>query len=437
MARWSCALLCLLLAPASPARAEEVRPALAGAVILPNGLALPYPTLRVFRAFGRCKRAGKRPERWQGPWRSHEHEGIDLGGVGPHGGLGTAVRSLTRAKVTAIVHGDDRPAQYGVIDRRDGEAWRDGERYPRALSLAGYGTVHFFTRARGWYRTGNMVVTEGLEGPLAGHRIRYMHLGAARPDLVVGDVLEAGEELGVLGGTAVQDAAPHVHIDVRDREGEAVDVAPLIGLRTSAWCGVPRERALADRRAFKAAAGKRRWRPDTWAPAAGAVGVAVDAPRLAPIDLLRTPAPLVAAGLVDARARFWHDVIVAAPCTARVVEEDFASGAYAGHAWKLRVLRGQVYDLDVRSEEAARAPRYALVEQGGARVLHVGGAPVPAPAPPASDDDEAEAITVSTPFDDASKVRIEARETSEVLITVLAQAEPYRVTVQERCRIAR
>ena len=346
---------CLALAHPSFAHAAEPtpRPPVADAVMLPNGLALPYPTLRVFRAFGRCKGIGKRPARWQGAWKSHDHEGIDLGGLGPDGGLGSAVRSLTRARVVEIAKGDDLPPKFGITDRRDGPLERDGETYPRSFDLRGYGLVHFFTRARGWYRTGNMVVTVGVAEPgarLANHRIRYMHLGAARPDLKVGDLLEPGEELGVLGGTAVQDAAPHVHIDIRDPDGESVDVAPLIGLVTSAWCGVPRRQALIDAQAFRAmgspsgllpeaAAGKSAWRPDSWAPPVGDPTL-VSGRALPPVDLLRTPAPLVAAGIVPARARFWHDVLVPPPCTPYVVEEDFSSGAYAGHAWRLRALRG-------------------------------------------------------------------------------------------------
>src|SRR5690606_23663698 len=138
-------------------------------------------------------------------------------------------------------------------------------------------------------RTGNMVVTVGLDGRLANHRIRYMHLGAARPDLKVGDIVEAGEEIGILGGTAVQEADPHVHIDIRDPDGEAVDVAPLIGLVTSAWCGVPRTQALLDAQAFKAVA-RVPWRATHWAPPVGVAGR--EGRALPTIDLLRTPGPL-------------------------------------------------------------------------------------------------------------------------------------------------
>lgn len=407
---WRAALVCLALIVA-PSAGDDARAAPAeGEVLLPNGLALPYPTLRVFRAFGRCRRAGPRPARWQAAWRTHDHEGIDLGGLGPDGGLGSAVRSMTRARVVEIDHGDDLPPKFGITDRREGEAERDGERYPRSFVLAGYGEVHFFTRARGWFRTGNMVVTEGLDGRLAGHVIRYMHLGRARPDLAVGDVLEPGEELGVLGGTAVQDAAPHVHIDIRDRDGEAVDVAPLIGLVTSAWCGVPRRTAVADAKAFAEAAAGKAWRPDRWAPPVGDPTLVLDGARTLPwVDLLRTPAPLVAAGIVPAGTRFWHDVVVPKPCAATVVEEDFSSGAYGGHAWRLHAARGQAFDIEVITQRGATPARFVLVDPAGGRV-------------------------VGDASGGTRHLGYEAPMSQDVLIAVLSQPEPYRITVTERCR---
>lgn len=411
-------LLSCLVALSLPAHAEPQRRApTADAVLLPNGLALPYPTLRVFRAFGKCKGAGKRPERWQGAWRSHEHEGIDLGGLGADGGLGSAVRSMNRARVVEIAHGDDLPAKFGVTDRRAGMCTRDGTDFPRSFALAGYGEVHFFTRARGWYRTGNMVVTEGIDGRLAGHRVRYMHLGAARPDLVVGAIVEPGEELGVLGGTAVQEDDPHVHIDIRDPEGESVDVAPLIGLVMSAWCGVPRQRGLEDARAFKAAATKP-WRPDVWAPPVGVPGR--EGRTLAPIDLLRTPAPLVAAGFVAARSRFWHDTIVPAPCATTTIEEDFASGAYAGHAWHLKMQKAQVFELTFTtlSAPATAPPRFAIVDQTSGQVSH-----------PTTTPTEGVQTTVLGP----GRVRVSAAAASELLLVVLTQPDAYRVTANERC----
>ena len=116
---------------------------------------------------------------------------------------------MNRARVVEIAHGDDLPAKFGVIDRRDGLCMRDGTEFPRRFAVEGYGEVHFFTRARGWFRTGNMVVTEGLDGRLAGHRVRYMHLGAARPDLVVGTSagsVVAASIAGAAGGSVAATA---------------------------------------------------------------------------------------------------------------------------------------------------------------------------------------------------------------------------------------
>lgn len=427
--------MCVLFFGSSPeALANPVEAPADGVALMPNGLALPYPTLRVFRAFGRCKRAGIRPDHWRGPWRTHHHEGIDLGGLGPDGGLGSAIRSMTRARIVEIAYGDDLPAKFGFIDTRDGDTMRDGITYPRAFAVAGYGLVRFFTRARGWFRTGNMVVTVGLEGRLKGHEIRYMHLGAARPDLSVGDILEPGEELGVLGGTAVQTDAPHLHLDIRSPDGEAVDVAPLIGLVPSAWCGVPRKVALADRAAFQAAARGINWRPKTWAPPRGNPDLVVESPRPLPaLDLLRTPQALVDAKLVTAGTRFWHELFMPRPCSSMTIEEDFSSGAYGGHAWKLYVQKGQTFSVHVTSK-AAEPPRFALVDQVAGTVATARPTYTPTldstlegPPPP-------ETRGVRVTHQDDHRTDFEAVATSNLLITVLAQDEPYVLTVTERCR---
>ncbi|MCC6624932.1 MAG: hypothetical protein IT385_27040 [Deltaproteobacteria bacterium] len=425
VARLPLALVVALgLAAPTPSRAEpaEADPASpAESALLPNGLASPYPTLRVFRGFGRCLGRGKRPSRHTGTWRSHEHEGLDLGGLGPDGGLGTAVRSITRARVVDVARVTDDPHRYGVPDLRDGEVERDRARYPRRFELAGYGLVHFFTRSRGYWRTGNMVVTLGLDPPLVGHEIRYLHLGAAHPDLAVGDELAPGQELGVLGGTAVQDAAPHLHLDIRDPDGEAVDPAPLLGLAPSAWCGAPRTRALADRRAFTAAAGDHDWRPTTWAPALGRPGLPGRA--LAPIDLLRTPAPLVAVGLVPAGTRFWHELALVQPCRAALYAEDFASGAYGGHAWRVPAWRGQVFDVDV-AFTARDAPATFAVTTDDRLV-----------SPTDLTDPESPVVAERT----GERVRIEVRHTTDLFVSVLAPppaeaATDYRLTITDRCR---
>ena len=125
-------------------------------------------------------------------------------------------------------------AEFGVPDRRSGTATRGGREIPRSAVIEGYGKVYFFTKNKGRWRSGTVVITEGLGGPLGGHEIRYMHLAAVKPGLKVGDVLEMGDELGLLGGTGVQQSAPHLHLDIQDPDGQRVDVAPLLGLPPTA-----------------------------------------------------------------------------------------------------------------------------------------------------------------------------------------------------------
>ena len=210
--------------------------------LLPTGVALPYPTERLFRGFGHCRgRAGE-----------HRHAAIDLGGVGPEGGIGTSVRALSNARVTMIGLASQTPKQFGLPDRRHGNTRRKGTGpLERMRVVPGYGEVFFFSALRGRWRTGNIIALQALDGPLAGGTIRYMHLGAVRPDLHVGSIVRAGDELGLLGGTGVQSAAPHVHIDVVDARGVPVDVAALIGLKPTAHCGPPALRAQLDQASFR------------------------------------------------------------------------------------------------------------------------------------------------------------------------------------------
>ncbi len=120
--------------------------------------------------------------------------------------------------------------RFGRPDRRSGTTERGGQTLPRALRISGYGRVHFFTRNYGNWHSGTILVTEGVGEPLANHTIRYMHLGAIHPDLRVGDSLEAGQEIGLMGGTAIMDDRPHVHIDIETSQEERLDVAPFLGL---------------------------------------------------------------------------------------------------------------------------------------------------------------------------------------------------------------
>jgi len=98
------------------------------------------------------------------------------------------------------------------------------------MTVAGYGRVYFFTRNYGRWRSGTIIETELLDGPLAGHTVRYMHLGAIHPDLQEGDIVERGQEIGLLGGTAVMTDSPHLHIDASNRRGNRIDLSSYMGI---------------------------------------------------------------------------------------------------------------------------------------------------------------------------------------------------------------
>ena len=184
------------------------------------GVVIPYPATNVFSTFSDCRPGGR------------THAGIDLGGVGESGGLGTPLYAMARSRVTFVGRPEDDPARFGEPDTTDGHT----QRGPRAMplqthaTLPGYGRVNYFTKTYGSWRTGTIIVMQAVDGPLAGHRIRYMHLAAVHPEILVGDYVEAGQEVGLMGGSAVQHDMPHVHIDIEDPQSRRVDVAPFIGL---------------------------------------------------------------------------------------------------------------------------------------------------------------------------------------------------------------
>lgn len=184
------------------------------------GVVLPYPVTNVFSTFSDCRPGGR------------THAGLDLGGVGESGGLGTPLYAMARSRVTFVGRPEDDPERFGQPDMEDGHVHR-GPRavpLPRHDHLPGYGRVNYFTKTYGSWRTGTIIVMQAVDGPLAGHRIRYMHLGAVHPEILVGDFVEAGQEVGVMGGSAVQHDMPHVHIDIEDAQSRRVDVAPFLGL---------------------------------------------------------------------------------------------------------------------------------------------------------------------------------------------------------------
>ena len=181
-----------------------------------EGFAQPYPYGNLMRQYNgnKCR-----------------HRGLDIGTVGEvNGGVGTVVNSATRAKVTLIGRTGQNTGEFGKLDKRTGMVKRTGKKYPRQILVPGYGLVYPFSRSYGRWRSGMVIVTKVIDGPLKDYTIRYMHLADIRPDLEVGSIVEAGEHIGLMGGTAVMDSWPHVHIDMETPEGRRADLAPYIGL---------------------------------------------------------------------------------------------------------------------------------------------------------------------------------------------------------------
>ncbi len=180
------------------------------------GFVRPTSYKRVMRLYdgGRCK-----------------HRAVDIGAVDR---LGTPVVAITKSKVILIGLGRNNRKKFGRPDHRKGKAKRGGKLWPRRIKVKGYGTVYPFTRNYGRWRSGNVLVTQIVEGPFTGTTIRYMHLADIRHDLRVGQIVEAGEEIGLLGSTAIQESWPHLHIDMENAAGQRIDPAPFIGLRATA-----------------------------------------------------------------------------------------------------------------------------------------------------------------------------------------------------------
>lgn len=202
---------------------------------LDNGLFLPYPLDNLFRGFAECYRG------------EHGHKALDIGGVGPDWGVGTPIRAIAHSKITHIGTPEDNPAKYGRRDMRRGRADRARTTLPRSRDIPGYGRVYFFTRSYGSSRTGVIITTRVLDGPLEGYTVRYMHMSAVHPSLQKGSVVAGGQEIGLMGGTAVQTDAPHLHLSIANPQGEPVDVGPLLGVgptRVACSRGRDAQRAL-------------------------------------------------------------------------------------------------------------------------------------------------------------------------------------------------
>ena len=167
---------------------------------------------------------------WDCRERGRQHRGIDFAGVGPQLGLGSPIVAIGLSRVTEIGRPGDDSARFGRPLQSRETTVRGGVELPASAVIEGYGQVFFFTENYGQWHSGAIVITELLDGPLAGHQVRYMHLGAILPDLQIGTILEPGDELGLMGGTAILHSGPHVHVDVEDPLEVRIDLAPFLGL---------------------------------------------------------------------------------------------------------------------------------------------------------------------------------------------------------------
>ena len=166
------------------------------------------------------------------------HRGLDIGTVGSeNGGMGTVINSATPGVITFIGRTGQDTFNFGKADTRAGTTRRTGKTYPRQILVPGYGLVYPFSRNYGKWRSGTIIAIRITQGPLKDHIVRYMHLAAVRPDLHVGDSVQAGEHIALMGGTAILESWPHVHIDLEPPDRKRTDLAPYIGLpHTGAEC---------------------------------------------------------------------------------------------------------------------------------------------------------------------------------------------------------
>lgn len=322
-----------------------------------DGLVVPYPTRKMFRGFGKCT------------GHKHVHEAIDLGGIGPDWGLGTPIRAMAKSKVTFIGRPADNPGEFGIPDTRPGEVLRGGKMLPRSAVVPGYGLVHFFTENKGRWRSGTVIVTIATEGKLAGHKIRYMHLGAVHPDLRVGSRVAAGQEIGIMGGSGVMHSAPHVHIDIATPKGKRVDVAPLLGMRSTATCaghkvamkGKPQEYSAGAARDVKMLRGHS---ATTYSATTGITYTSSAAVAQKATASTRELAKPKAKPGSASNSRVWSRKARVAKCGKYKRKDNFASGEFYGHDMKVKVKAGQKFKAELRRTKGSYKPRLNIVERG-------------------------------------------------------------------------
>jgi len=187
-------------------------------LVLPNGLVLPYPLDNLFRGWARC-RGGV-----------HTHKALDIAGVGKHWGVGTPVRAIAKMRITGIGTPEQSEKKYGRRLKSNGTVKRGNSKLPCSREIEEYGKVYFFTTTYGKYRSGVLVSGKVLEGKLKGYKVRYLHLAAHHPKIKKGKIVEAGQEIGLMGGTAVQEDPPHVHFEILSPKGNKLDPGPLLGI---------------------------------------------------------------------------------------------------------------------------------------------------------------------------------------------------------------
>jgi hypothetical protein len=209
---------------------------------LDNALALPYPLDNLFRGWVECTGRG-------------HHKALDIGGVGPDYGLGTPIRAMAKARILEVGLPQDDPARFGkpLVDAT--RVTRSGEDLPAWREIEGYGKVYFFTEDYGAHRSGGTLTMRVLEGVLEGHELRYLHIAAVAPGLKVGATVSAGEVVALMGGTAVLDAPPHLHLDIVTPDGRSLDVGRILGIgATRVPCGADQGLTAAIRARYSKAA---------------------------------------------------------------------------------------------------------------------------------------------------------------------------------------
>ena len=210
---------------------------------LPSGIVLPYPLDNLFRGWVSCGRRA--------------HHALDLGGVGPDAGLGTPVRAMGPGVIVALGDADDEPDRFGEPLTDSDTTIRGHQTLPTSGELPNYGKVFFFTKDYGRHRMGTFVSLRVDAGPLKDHLVRYLHLAAYRPGLTVGSRVAAGDELGLMGGTAVLESSPHLHLDITPAHGKPIDIGKLFGIgSTRVSCGAASTVVAATRARYQRAAKK-------------------------------------------------------------------------------------------------------------------------------------------------------------------------------------